>query len=780
MWQHRLFILNRQQGLPAGDLPGVALYLPLKRAHRMRRRDALLIYLHQEGNAPLGEKDQRALLEKLAGRYFTLNGSVTAAMKELANALNAFFLNRNRKLTPHGKHALGWLTLAVWRGNNLYLALSGPMHAAVLGETVTHYHDPQVSGRGLGVGRAARLYFASAAVQPGDVLLIAPHFPAAWDARVLRLEASRKISPLLRRLVAYGGAQQESAIVQVRPGEPEVRRTVLTAGAAAMPAALEGSAPAPAESPAAQAPAVPPQPEEAAPGLAPASEAPGSPPLPVEAAASPPPSPRPQKAAAPEGPPSPGPAVSRGAPSASPPAGTGTRPQPRERRIPLAGQARAAFTAAGEGLRRGLAALWRAGEGLVEGFRKVASQGLSTSADEVFALPRSFMALTAVAVPLVVVTIAVVVFVRRGRLQQYQAYFALAQTEAQQAETIKEPVTRRNALVEALHDIEAAETYHRTADSEALRERITQALDQLDGVQRVDFQPVSDRLPAASPVLRLLFQGADLYALTENGHVYHYQVRGQHYILDRDFQCGPGEYGGGSLQVGPLVDAALFSRQLQPEAYSIVGIDAVGHGVLCGPQRETSGFVLPPATPTNWQRPTRVAYQDGDLYILDPVAKTVEVVSMDGGGEFSGTPYNYFTQGAPAGMETAIEMAVQRGGLYLLHADGQMTRCEEASGNAVKCKALLYNDTRPGRASGPVMPNTRFSQIVLASAPDPSLYMLDAASGAVYRFSYQLQFVTQYRPAQPLPAEITAFAVDPETQTLFVAAGGRIYQGSLR
>ena len=775
MWQHRLFILHREQGQPAGDLPGVGLYLPPKRAHRMRRRDALLIYLHQEGNAPLGEKDQRALLEKLAERYFSLNGSVTAAMKDLASALNAFFLNRNRKLTPHGKHAVGWLTLAVWRGGNLYLALSGPMHAAVLGETVSHYHEPQVSGRGLGVARAARLYFASAAVQPGDVLVVAPHFPAAWDERVLRLEASRKISPLLRRLMAYGGAQQEGAVVQVRPGEPEVRRTVLTTAPAAAPSEPEGAAQAPAESPAPPRPVAPPPAEKAAAGLSAPSQAAEAPPPPPEAAApSPPPSP-PSTAEEPS------PAEAAVPPSASPAppaAGASSRPPRRKRRFPPVEKARAAFAAAGETFRRGLAALWRAGEGLVAGFRKAASQGLSTSADEVFALPRSFMALTAVAVPLVVVTIAVVVFVRRGRLQQYQAYFALAQTEAQQAEAIEEPITRRNALVEALHDVEAAETYHRTSASEALRARITQALDQLDGVQRVDFQPVSDRLPAESAVRRLLFQGADLYALTENGRVYHYQIRGQHYVLDRDFLCGPSMYG--ELQVGPLVDAALLSRQPQPEAYSLVGIDAAGHGVLCGPQQDPAAFSLPPATPTNWRRPTRVDYQDGDLYILDPPAKAVEMISMDGAGEFSGTPYNYFTQGAPAGMDTVIEMAVQRGGLYLLHADGQMTHCEEASGNVVKCKALAYNDTRPGRAAGPVMPNTRFSQIVLASAPDPSLYMLDAAAGAVYRFSYHLQFVTQYRPAQPLPAEITAFAVDPETQTLFVAAAGRIYQGSLR
>ena len=783
MWQHRLFILNRQQGQPAGDLPGVALYLPPKRAHRMRRRDALLIYLHQEGNAPLGAKDQHALLEKLAERYFSLSGSVTAAMKELTTALNAFFLNRNRKLSPHGKQAIGWLTLAVWRGSNLYLALSGPMHAAVLGETVTHYHDPQVSGRGLGVGRAARLYFASAAVQPGDVLLIAPHFPAAWDERVLHLEASRKISPLLRRLVAYGGTQQESAIVQVRPGEPEVHRTVLTA-AAASPAAPATPPSAPTESPAAAAPPALPQAEKTTDGLPPASEAPEAPPEPQAKKAAPPPT----SAIPPATPASPAEAPS---PTASPPANTaptaapstaarGKKPPRRERRFPLGRAASNSFAAAAETLRRGLAALWRTGEGLAEGFRHVAAQGLSTSADEVFALPRSFMALTAIAVPLVVVTIAVVVFVRRGRLQQYQAYFSLAQTEARQAEAIKEPITRRNALVEALHDVKAAETYYRTSASEALRERLTQALDQLDGVRRIDFQPVSDRLPAESPVRRLLFQGADLYALTENGRVYHYQIRGQHYVLDRDFLCGPGRYGG-ELQVGPLVDVALLSRQLQPEAYSLVGIDAAGHGVLCGPhQQEAAGFVLPPATPTNWRRPTRVAYQDGDLYILDPPAKAVEVVSMDGAGEFSGTPYNYFTQGAPAGIENVIEMAVQRGGLYLLHADGQMTRCEEASGNVVKCKALPYDDTRPGRAAGPVMPNTRFAQIVLASAPDPSLYMLDAAASAVYRFSYHLKFVTQYRPAQPLPAKITAFAVDPETQMLFVAAGGRIYQGSLR
>ena len=771
MWQYHLFIFNRPEGT---DLAGVNLYPPPGRAPRMRRRDTLLLYLHQAGSAPLPEREQRALLDRLAKRYFSLSGSVTAALKTLAHDLNAFYLNRNRKLAAQGKQSVGWLAMTVWRGNSLYLALSGPMHAAVLGETTQSIHDAQMSGRGLGVGRVPRVYFASAEVQPGDVLVLAPQFPPAWDANILRLDANRRVSPLLRRMLSYGGVNLQGVAVQVRPGAGEVKRKVVSVGEvrSAVEAPEAGEAVEvpghgePARGP--QAPAAAPLDHAAPPAPSQARQpqpaADKAPPVVEEAPAPPAAAARPTPPPSPSQPPPPA--------AAQPPRSAPARPRQAKRpRFPKP------QIAVGETIRRVGAAVWRGAARILAPLGQAAREAFDLSPDEFFALPRSFMAVTAIAVPLVVVTIAVVVFFRQGRHQQYQAYFSKAQIEAQQALAIDEPVTRHNALEQALLDLETAQSYERTPESQALKEKVQQALDALDGVQRLAFVPISSRLPTGTRIKRLVVTGADMYALDEQtGGVFHLQRddRTGRYKLDLDFRCSPGRYG--DLQVGPLTD--ITPLPMTNPGYKLVGIDAQAHLVFCSPGDDPKAQRLPDLEALPWRRTVALDYIQGSLYVLDPEGNTVKVVGN--GPLFDATPRNYFTQGAPPGLQTAIDMAVLRGDLYLLYQDGRVIRCRSAAaGEKVVCENLPYNDPRPGRQSGPVIPDVRFTQIRPQPPPDPSLYFLDVSQGAVYRFTLQLQFVVQYRPQEPLAAPVSAFAIDPDAHLLFWAAGDRIYQAPL-
>ena len=68
--------------------------------------------------------------------------------------------------------------------------------------------------------------------------------------------------------------------------------------------------------------------------------------------------------------------------------------------------------------------------------------------------------------------------------------------------------------------------------------------------------------------------------------------------------------------------------------------------------------------------------------------------------------------------------------------------------------------------------------------PNPSLYMLDTSSSAIYQFSMALYLNEQYR-AQPygettLPDEApTAFAISTNRQ-VFIAFGHRLYYAQIR
>ena len=58
--------------------------------------------------------------------------------------------------------------------------------------------------------------------------------------------------------------------------------------------------------------------------------------------------------------------------------------------------------------------------------------------------------------------------------------------------------------------------------------------------------------------------------------------------------------------------------------------------------------------------------------------------------------------------------------------------------------------------------------------PEPSLYLLDGQSSAVYQLSLKLSLVRQFRPYFSLPAPITSVALDA-SKRLYAAAGDNVY-----
>ena len=696
-----------------GTPTNVGMFLPPRRAHRMRRRDRLLIFIRPADPASLSAAEQEKLLARLGKHYFETAGSVTSALRDLAHALNIYLLKRNRQAPSPQARAVVSLAMAVWRGNMLYLALSGQMHALVVGKERRHFYNPSASGRGLGLGKSAPLYFASAEWENGNALAFAPSLPAS-------VEVAQGIKPLAEALLGAQGELHDAVLATTRAGEGAVQ--ILP-----MHKAAEGK------------PAPRPQPS------VPRAEAPKPASRPI---------PQPQKPPPPQ----------------EPPKAT-KKPSAPKKPIP-----KPKVSLPTESVRAVGRAVWGVGEAIGAAFGKISAEMLP--GEDLFALPRSLMALIAVAVPLVIVTMAVVVYLRRGRAEQYQAYFARAQAEAAHALALKEPVARHNALQTALADLDAAEAYRQTAQSRALRERLEGALDQLDGIRRLNFtSALSRRAPPGTVITRLVLQGGDMYALdAATGGVLHFQQNGSLYRPDEDFQCAPGAYG--ALQVSKFVDIAPLP--LSENGYRIVGMDTHGNLVLCAPGKAAQAIRLAPPTPMFWKTPKAIAYVGGDLYVLDPGIRTIEIVGH--GPAFDGTPYSYFTGDIPKKIEEAIDFAVLRGDLYLLFNTGEVSLCRRSPAlEKSECSPLIFHDERPGRSDGPVIPDARFTQIAVQPPPDPSLLLLDPQAQAVYRFSLQLRFVAQFRPNKPLARRqpATAFAVDPDTHILFLAIGSEIYQAPM-
>jgi hypothetical protein len=112
--------------------------------------------------------------------------------------------------------------------------------------------------------------------------------------------------------------------------------------------------------------------------------------------------------------------------------------------------------------------------------------------------------------------------------------------------------------------------------------------------------------------------------------------------------------------------------------------------------------------------------------------------------------------------------------------------CEfgRAVGNPSRCQSPInYQDDRPGMQSGPTIDGAQFSALQYVSPPDPSIFMLDPATQAIYQFGLlQLNFYYQYRPQltdNPIPDKpATAFGINP-SRTAFLAVGSQIFQAQI-
>ena len=95
-----------------------------------------------------------------------------------------------------------------------------------------------------------------------------------------------------------------------------------------------------------------------------------------------------------------------------------------------------------------------------------------------------------------------------------------------------------------------------------------------------------------------------------------------------------------------------------------------------------------------------------------------------------------------------------------------------------------FIDTRPERQPGPKINDAIFTQMTFASAPDPSLYMLEPLTRAIYRFSPRsdsLELRGQFRVTMEqeqnntlFTGPATALTISPN-RYIFFSVGNQVF-----
>lgn len=759
------------------DQPGLHIAAVPRRLARGRQPDRLILYFLLEGNAPLTTEQQDQILKRLAQTYYNTPGSVTAAMRSAAEGLNQYLLDRNLRGASSGQQSVGLLALVTLRNDRLYLGACGPMQAILINaEQAQVYADPQSTHRGLGLGRTTSIYYAQSAFAVQDTLVISSQPAAAWNPANLGGLHGQSPESVRHRLMALAGSDQDGFLLQARPGSGKTFllrpkpasaapqspvTTPVAAPAKPMPAVAETIPPAPA--PPASLPARPaaaPVPMEDLMSNPPGVED-GAQDLPVAEPVLPP-----RRSAAQEWSSQPQPQTAPPATEAAAP--DRPRPDRRQRRRPSGPSAPGVV---GTAFRTTLAAFLRGLGTLLT--RMLPNESLLT-------LPPAVMALTAVIVPLVVVTVASVVYFQRGQAGQYQAIYAQAVQAASAARSQTDPASQRAAWKDAIQYLTQARAFGSSQDADELLIQANLALDSLDRVQRLDFQPaLADGLPSGAKIVQIIATTSDLYMLdASNGSVWRAFTTGRGYEIDTGFQCGAGYPTSGGI--GPLLDITTQGLPSSPTV-SILGMDAAGNSLECSPGAEPS--FRPLLTPyTGWDTPSALTQDQGVLYVMDRGKRAVWIYANLGD-----PPRPFFTGDTPD-LADAVDLAVLRNDLYLLHNDGRVSLCTFTGMEVspTQCSPLTFTDSRPGLEGQVLTPQMPFLQLVISQPPDPSLYLLEAGTQALYHYSLRLTFQEQFSPASELtpapagqPEPATAFTITPDKRVAILAVADQVFYAGL-
>jgi hypothetical protein len=401
------------------------------------------------------------------------------------------------------------------------------------------------------------------------------------------------------------------------------------------------------------------------------------------------------------------------------------------------------------------------------------------------ALSRQMLVGTAIAIPLIIVSIASLVYVKKGRTEEFLSYFNQARTYVMTAQTLPLDETSRGEWENAAKMLSLAETYGTSSESQTMREQVQLALDTINLVSRLDFHPlVSGGFGSDAMITGLAASANDLYVLDGKHeiirHAWGTPERG--YEIDTAFECL------GTATISQELSAPIdFVLQPAPGALGMEGvvtIDNDGTLLYCAPDRQPAIAQLTPPD-IGWGRIQAIdVYGDG-LYVLDPANNAVWIYAATG-GFFSGVPEMFFVEEVRE-LKGAIDLAMAHDELVILYADGRLDRCrrtltgstEDGGRIRVECDPQPYfQDERPGREPTAQIPGAVPVELDYSPPPEPSLYFLDLLSNSVFHYSLRLVYQGQFMPKELFEEEISAMTLGPPND-LYLAVGSQVYQTRL-
>lgn len=719
-------------------MPGLLALNPPRKTARGREQDRLIVYLTLAGSVTYTPAEYGQMTAQIAERFYSTNGSITMGLKTAVESLNTYLVERNRS----GQYSVAALVLAALRGNSLYITQCGPTHAYwLMNGEARHFYDAGLAGKGLGLNEKAQMYFAQVNLNPNDRILFCAAMPPNWEKSFADERGNPTLEVTRRRLLAITDTNVSALLFQAVEGKGAMN--ILRAGSEKLPVAS------------AQLPVT----SEQLSGSEKIQEADSNP-------------------------------VTDAVPATTPPVlPPAKKREPRVEKPLLTSQQREKLKSTARQTAAQLAGTLqksRQFSGKVAGGIQTLIPRLVPGEDTGQAgIPNSWLAFLAIALPILVLTIGVLIYNQIGRPSVFESFYQKAIAAAEDAKSEQDPTKLRTDWETVIGLLTTAEAQYlvpeKADESRNLRQQAQKSLDQLNRVTRVKYRPAFNTPLRSLNVTHMAATDIDLYLLDNvSGSVIHGTLNKDVYNTDPGFEsCKPGSYNG--IQVGMLIDMIALSRSNSSGA-SLIAIDGDGNLLYCASDEKPKAASLQKPE-KGWQSITAIAYDANNLYLLDSLGRAVWVFFGTVDIQFPDKPYFFFESQVPDNIEQTVAMTVNGDDLYLLHTDGHLTTCTlsriQASPTLCTDPAILV-DTRPGYESSDTLTGAVFSQITFTSPPDPAVALLEPHTQSIYRFSARA-LELQHEIAPPPDAEnhlpnsdITAMAFSPNKR-VFVFVSGQAY-----
>ena len=787
MYELYLLPMHRVDGLEQNQLQGLFPALAPKRCQRSRVNDRLLLWLSfVTGGDQVSDKELNEWLKEAARTYFNARGTITSGMRVIANDLNEKFLSRSRTLSQGNGKIGAKLNISLLRGDDLYLAHAGAVYTFLLqDDKMTPYFNTNSHSQVLGYAEDIRPHFFQTKIQVGDVLLLSPSPAQGWNRQTLTFEKRPSLQSVRRRLLNNTLGDFEALVLQLQNGEKGEFHKMRLANAPGQAQQTSPEVDSQEETIEAESQSVEEndqletveEPEKIAnleinlPDTEPAvdeilnlssketeqnSDAPAS-----------------QEKEIPQKPkvtfdsvieklPLPGFEESKRRFAKAWVNLRKLKDKPSSRMVtqpPLLPQIEDGDNPEGE-------------EAQVEVPPEKKTQ------EPQFKLPISnrVLLLVAIAVPLIIAAIAGTIYLKMGVEEQFAYYYEKARQISGEAIGETDSEVKRTRLENALQYLEQAETFRSNDDSRELRLQIEAALDDVDGVVRLElFNIIDSQLNASIKISKLfVLNQYDLFALDGNsGQVLHFIYDGQIYQLDDNFVCG-----GSGLE--KFVDIAPLSPMNEKRA-SVIAIDAIGSITYCKINAEPENEML--KVPIfGWLNVTEMTMERNAIFALDQGTRALWQYYGKSQIFTDEEPYLFFSQDPPLDLTQVKAMDVYSDTIVFVEESNQVMTCVVRAMTAEdrECFYLPPIDKQGVPIS---LQQMDWVDIYAADFP-PSYYLLDQNSRTLYQFSVQMKLNKTFRfyaaGGDWLPKkDITAFTVTDQ-QNILVAFGNEIYLAQIK